>query len=200
MYVPSGNTFMLNASKSGYVDYSFAPIIVSLGVNREYNFSMTPALAVHGIRFVVNWGATPLDLDAHLKTPAIGGLDYHVSYVNPYPNHEYPADPPYASLDHDVTEGYGPETVTIYHPQTGTYRFFVHNYKEEQGNTGELAGCGAVCQVYVNDGVNDNLVKTYIVPTSGTGDYWNICTVDGATGAVTNVNGDTGTIASTPPA
>lgn len=177
----AAGTYSVSATKTGYSNYSFFPLVIGVGDSKEHSFSMAPTEA--GIRMVVNWGALPLDLDAHLKTPLIGGTAYHVRYNARGSN----SAAPYAKLDADVTEGNGPETITIYTPyNTGNYRFFVHNYKEEDGNTGELTVSGAVAQIYVNS----TLVKTYIVPTTGTGDYWNICTIayDGTTVTVGDVN------------
>jgi hypothetical protein len=117
-----------------------------------------------------------------LLTPDIGGRTYEVWYRWPYRTAAESA--PFAMLDVDRTLGFGPETVTIGRFFPGTYRYFVHNFKEEQGNTGELVDSKAVVQIYSDRG----LLRTVSVPTEGAGDYWEVCAIDGATGGITLIN------------
>jgi PKD repeat protein len=128
------------------------------------------------MRFVLNWGDTPLDLDAHLVTPSIGGQPYHV-YWNATGSS---ISPPYAVLDYDVTEGYGPETMTIYDFYSGTYTFYIHNYSESP----DLSTSNGTVQIYGESGY----ITTVAVPANDSGLYWNVCTVDGSNGQVAIVN------------
>jgi len=68
----------------------------------------------------LTWGASPSDIDSHLRTP--GGT--HVYYVN----QGSLAAEPYASLDVDDVTGFGPEVTTIRRPKIGVYRFYLHNF------------------------------------------------------------------------
>jgi C1A family cysteine protease len=134
--------------------------------------------------FVLTWGQTPRDIDSHLLTPSINGTKYHVYYSWK----GYDTSPPYAKLDVDDTTSYGPETTTLYQLFTGTYHFYVYNWSQEAN----LAGCGAQVKIY---GPTGNLLNTVIIPGSGTGLYWHVADLDGATGAVTIIN----QIAASPP-
>lgn len=95
--------------------------------------SGTGSISGNQARIVLAWGADPRDLDSHLTGPtsaSTGTTDttnrFHVYYAN------RTAD--VASLDHDVTTGLGPETVTISPPtgssnlRAGLYRYSVHHF------------------------------------------------------------------------
>ena len=98
-------------SSDGFCPFG-APFIIPDDYEEEtftYNFSMSPVLVAGQTRMVLNWGEAPPDLDSHLLTPIIDGNTYHIYYSNTG-NYE---GPPYAKLDTDDTNGYGPETITI---------------------------------------------------------------------------------------
>jgi hypothetical protein len=94
--------------------------------------------------------------------------------------------PPFATLDIDVTSGFGPETITIERLLPGQYTYAVHNFSNEA----PLSASGAQVQVFSPTGV----VATFSVP-AGSGRWWTVFTLDGTTGAITPVN----TIGSSPP-
>ncbi len=119
-------------------------IIVPEGETVVLNFTMSPELLGSELRFVLSWGAEPRDLDSHLKTPEIEGSFYHVYFGNSGIQ-EYP---PYATLDTDDTDGFGPETITLYDVFTGTYHYYIHKWS----GVGDLAGCGAIVRVYDETG------------------------------------------------
>lgn len=171
----------VTGAKPGYFTYTNAQVTLLGGGPSRLDFSLSP-IAVGKLRFVLNWGARPKDLDAHLVTPSIGGKSYEIYYA---PNHHGDTNgPPYAQLDVDRTAGFGPETITINRFEPGTYRYYVHNYQEDQGNTGELRDSGAVVQVYSDLG----LLRTINLPAGEEGAYWEVCAIDGATGKLTVVN------------
>ena len=65
------------------------------------------------VRIVLTWGETPRDMDSHLDTPT----GCHVYYGRKQcPSGE-------ASLDTDVTDSYGPETINIRSLKPGVYRY-----------------------------------------------------------------------------
>ncbi len=167
------NTNIVTCSKTGYSSYTNNQVIIPQGGSLTLNISLSPALTSGQMRIVLNWGATPLDLDSHLNTPSIEGLAYHVYYDD----QGSATIAPYAALDYDVISGYGPETVTIYQQFSGNYQYFIHNYSE----TPEISTSQAVVQIYNQNG----LLQTVQVPTSGTGFYWYVCDINGATGQVT---------------
>ena len=150
---------------------------MAAGPTNRFDFSLSPEL-LSGVRFVLNWGALPKDLDAHLLTPEIAGKAYEVYYA---PSHQGALTaPPFALLDVDSRFGYGPETITIGQLSPGTYRYFVANYIDE-GRTGDLVTSAASVQIYSDRG----LLETITIPTVGQGDYWDVCTLDGASGVIT---------------
>ena len=151
----------------GYEDESFT-----------YNFSMSPMLEGEQIRMVLNWGATPQDLDSHLLTPEIEGNTHHIFYSN---RGSYDVAP-YAKLDTDDTNGYGPETITIDQLFAGTYTYYIKNFS---GGSSGLKNSNAVIQIYSGESCTSNIIE---VPTDTNGKFWYVCDIDGATGDVTVVN------------
>jgi hypothetical protein len=133
-------------------------------------FTFTVASAPTSI--VLTWNEYPSDLDAHLLTPQIGGLYYHVYSGNPGST----TLPPYALLEHDRQTGFGAENIDVAQRFPGTYRYFVSNVS----GTPPLVGSGAQVKIYLYD----TLLTTLTAPASGTGDDWQVCDLDGATGAL----------------
>ncbi len=172
----SDGSHTLTCSKNGYITYSNSNVVVPQGGSLTMNISLSPTLAEGALRFVINWGASPTDLDSHLNTPVIEGQAYHV-YYSWQGNID---SPPYAALDHDVTSGYGPETMTIYQLFPGTYQYYIYNYSQSPA----ITTSGAVIQIYNQNG----LLNTLQIPTTGDGLYWYVCDVDGSTGQLNIVN------------
>ena len=76
-------------------------------------------------RVVLTWGDSPSDLNSHL-TGYIDGNSVHVYYMTPnaYSNGEL-----VASLDHDDTSSYGPETITFsIIDSNDTVTYYVHDF------------------------------------------------------------------------
>ncbi len=163
----------VSCSKAGYITYVNNQVVIPPGENLNLNISLSPTLTDAELRFVLNWGQLPNDLDSHLDTPSIEGQVYHVYY-----NDQGSASAaPYSALDYDVTSGYGPETMTIYQIFDGTYKYYIYDYS---GSSTPLTASQAVVQIYNQNG----LLQTIQVPTTGTGRYWYVCDVNGATGAL----------------
>jgi hypothetical protein len=131
---------------------------------------------------VLTWNEYPSDLDGHLLTPPIGGTYYHVYNGTSGST----TVPPYALLEHDRGSGFGAENMDVAQRFPGTYRYFVRN----SSGTPPLAGSGARVRIYAYD----TLVTTLTAPATGTGDgfafgpgvidYWQVCDINGATGAL----------------
>ncbi|MDD3702246.1 MAG: PKD domain-containing protein [Bacteroidales bacterium] len=172
----SDGSHMLSCTKTGYITYTNNNVVVPPGETLTLNISLSPTMTEGDIRFVINWGATPRDLDSHLKTPEIEGSSYHVYYS--YKGND--TAPPYAKLDHDITSGYGPETMTIYQLFPGTYHYYIYNYT----GSPDITTSNAVVQVYSQTG----LLYTLQVPTTGEGRYWHVCDVNGNNGQITIIN------------
>ena len=70
----------------------------------------------------LTWGAAPSDVDSHLYTPN-GDHIY-------FDSEGYLTGQPFAQLDVDDTDGFGPEVITITRLMVGTYTYVLHNYSE----------------------------------------------------------------------
>ena len=142
-----------------------------------WQLSLSPVLKEGETRVVLTWSATPADLDSHLR-----GDDFHVwysgrSYDDSLGRHR-------ADLDLDDTNGYGPETISIYQGVDGTYTYSVYDFSNG-GNAAStaLGASGAMVRVYQGDG----LAATYRVPTGQAGTTWTVFTLD-SRGRITPVN------------
>lgn len=71
----------------------------------------------------LTWASQPDDLDSHLTGP-VAGTRFHVYYSD----QGSLAALPYASLDVDDTDGFGPEVITLTQLTPGIYRYSVHHY------------------------------------------------------------------------
>jgi len=152
-------TYYVMFSKDGYISDTRTVTLTEYPV--EINIILSEELDDDEFRFVLEWGATPQDLDAHTWIDP----SYHVYYGN----FGTLTEPPYASLDLDDLTSYGPETTTV-GSLYGDITFAVHNYS----NDASLAGCGATVKLYRGN----NLYGTYQVPNSGTGRYWHVLDID----------------------
>ncbi|MFH0814443.1 MAG: carboxypeptidase regulatory-like domain-containing protein, partial [Pseudomonadota bacterium] len=172
---PSG-TFTLTVSKSGYITHQ-QEITLEVGPN-DLTISLSPQLATGQIRIVLNWGATPSDLDSHLTGPNASGGRFHVYFAD-----ENPAGAG-ANLDLDDVTSFGPETITITELRSGTYKYYIHDFSNQSNSSSTaLAQSGARVDVYGESG----LIASYSVP-SGAGTIWHVLNIDGGTGSVTPVN------------
>jgi uncharacterized protein YfaP (DUF2135 family) len=165
-------TQTITAEATGYSTYIYEGLEVVASVETRHNISLSPRLTDAQMRFVLSWGASPSDLDSHLRTPY--GTKIFYSYRGSS------TAEPYALLDVDDTNGYGPETVTIYRFREGTYHYFIYNYSGSPA----ITTSNAVVKIYAADGTT----RSIDVPTSGTGRYWYVASVDGTTGRVQIIN------------
>ena len=170
--VPAGSQ-TVRATASGFTALQ-QTATVPAGGTVTLNFALSPTLAQGEIRIVLTWGATPLDLDSHLWLPASN--PYHIYYGDKGNCPIFPR----ACLDVDDQTSYGPETVTIKQRYTGTYVYAVYNYSSDPSIT---QSNGRV-QVYGPTG----LLAQYAIPTSGSGRWWYVFDLNGATGQLTTRN------------
>jgi hypothetical protein len=161
----------VTGEKSGYAAYQNRQVRVKAGTTSELNFSMSPVLT-QGMRVVLNWGPSPNDLDLHLQ---IEGTSRHVSYND--------RSTPYGRLDHDVTTGWGPETLTVDQFYPGLYHYYVQHYDVFMPGS-RLTNSAAQAHMY--RGAEE--LKVVSAPTAGSGAFWHVCTVDGETGTIRILN------------
>ncbi len=172
----SPDLYDLVASATGYIDNSVQDVLVNPEQTTIVDIVLSPELQTGEWRIVLTWGETPYDLDSHLWLPS--ETPYHIYYVDK--GNQNLAVFPYAFLDVDDTTSYGPETITIGSLLTDSYVYAVHNFSESP----DLTLSSAVVKVYNESG----LVKTYNIPTSGTGLWWHVFDIDGLTISITDVN------------
>jgi len=169
-----GGTYSLEAQAPGFLRSTRDNVEVVTGQNTQVNFSLSPLLSAGELRLVLTWGASPSDLDSHLWLPA--ETPYHVAYFR-----RGSLDAcPFAELDVDDSTSFGPETITIKQRFPGTYVYAVHQFS----SNGSLTTSQAQVQVFDSTG----LIATVNVPTQGTGRWWKVLTLDGATGGITEIN------------
>ena len=153
-------------SRSGYIAASLNTAVFS-GENTLLNGALSPCQSENQLRVVLTWGEDPADLDSHLNGVLSDGKAFHVFYQN---TAHRSGGVTVCTLDHDDTTSFGPETVTLYVPSSGVFRYSVHNYtyrKDVSGNN--LASSGALAAVYRGN----TLVAVFPVPNKY-GSVWNV--------------------------
>jgi hypothetical protein len=168
---PSG-TFDLAITKAGFVEYRQAGVNITGGSFVLDPIALAEVPPAGAIRIVFSWGTTPSDLDAHLTGPDGAGGRFHVYYSSTSAGG--------ATLDHDDTSSYGPETITINTVRDGMYRYSIHNYSDQSASGGQgIAASPTRVQVYDNTGQ----IKSYTAPAAGSGNTWRVfeMTVSGGT-------------------
>lgn len=160
---------------TGYTTKYFTVVVIG-GVTRgNQNATITPIVAGGQYRIILTWGAAPSDVDSHLTgDPASGTVRFHTFYGATTGNG--------TSLDVDDRSSYGPETITISAPNTGLYRYSVHDFSNRLSTTSTgLSTSGAQVNVYYGS----TLLKTYNVPNAA-GTLWTVFTLQN--GILTDVN------------
>lgn len=174
--VDPGNV-SVEASAVGYVDLTMTVQLPDEGSIRR-DCALITSTTGNEYRFVLAWGANPDDLDSHLWVPTGGGNYYHVYYSD----EGSVTEPPFAELDTDDTNGYGPETVTVYPEYSDLYVYGVYHY----GGEGTLRTSEATLRIYEGN----NLIHTLSVPDQHDeeGWWWNVCSFNAVTGVFNIVN------------
>lgn len=126
----------------------------------KLTYAISPVMPqLDGMRVVLNWGSSPLDLDAHLIYPG-----QHVYWYNKQGDE--------AVLDVDHTNGYGPETITIQNRHPGQrYIYAVHDYSDRQSSSSNSMELGRPqVRVYVGQ----TLVRSYSIDPGRKGNLWSV--------------------------
>lgn len=144
------------------------------------NATVSTSLKEDQLRIVLDWGASPKDLDSHLLGPTSSGGEFHIYYSRQTYKEN---DTIIARLDRDDQDGYGPETTTIYDPIEGVYTFYVYNFGYAEG----LTESGASVRVYT--GYSNEPEYVFNIPMKASAQkYWTVFTYDSRTRKVTPVN------------
>ncbi|MDA7680220.1 PKD domain-containing protein [bacterium] len=176
------NSVSFLGEKEEFTDYVNHQVRIARGEAFDLSFSMPPILMTPiltgGMRFVLNWGEDPADLDAHLLTPSINGNSYEVFHLEQGNEDEAP----FVVLDHDVRQSYGPESITVKRFFEGKYQFFVKEF--DVNSFGDLSNSDAVVKIYDALG----LLRTLAVPSNQSGRFWHVAEVDGANRNIRLIN------------
>ena len=137
-------------------------VAVVAGGNHEVNIELGGHL-----RIKLTWNAQPSDLDAHYWRSS--AYKYHVEYRRMGSLNECP----FAALDSDVQDGFGPEWITVTQPVGGPETYAVHRFAGNVEN--RLVDSAAIVQVF--DATN--LIGSFNVPTTGnTQKWWHVFDVE----------------------
>jgi uncharacterized protein YfaP (DUF2135 family) len=173
----------LVVTATGYNNASQSVTVPVDGTVSDVNVSLlTSAFSAGKYVIILTWAAEPRDLDSYLYVP--NGGPFKVFFGARGDTDGTLDTDPFAGLDVDDTDGDGPETMTsklsgnVPH-YSGNHRYYVHKF----AGTGNITDSSAVVKVYKDQ----SLVKTYTVPTTGTGDYWHVFDYD-QNGTFTDVN------------
>ncbi|WP_418752138.1 carboxypeptidase regulatory-like domain-containing protein [Frisingicoccus sp.] len=152
---------------SGYVEETFAFDIEEGHSYSGEQFIISPELATGSARIVLEWNAEPTDLDSYLEGTTDGGDTIYTNFTHKKASVN---GKDIAELDLDDTNGYGPETTTIY-DLNGVYEFSVADFLR----TGTMSQHGATVKVYLPGKPVETITLN---ASSGVRDIWNVCVID----------------------
>ena len=163
-------TYTASAGATGFRNSRRTAITVASGSTVAQDIVISPGSG-DDIRIVLTWGGVPADLDAHLTGPNPSDPGrFHVSFVNRLDARATP----FAGLDRDDRDGFGPETVTITRLSTGVYRYSVHDFtNRSRGGSSELGQSGAKVELHTRFAT-----QTFFVPNQA-GNLWTVFELSG---------------------
>lgn len=168
------DTYDVTVTADGYVVENFE---FKMEEDRNYSgeqFVISPELSAGSARIVLEWGAEPQDLDSYLIGESDNSGSVFVSYFNKVCEA--------AELDVDDTNGYGPETITLYDLE-GVYRYTVVDYRL----TYTLQEHGATVKVYLPGKAPEVIT---IAPGAGVENIWEVFELDHGELNILNRAGD----------
>jgi len=169
----AAGTYTVIATAAGYTQGARTVVSVAPGADAMQNIGLSPVGEAPEVRIILNWGRVPADLDAHLTGPNVPGATgrFHAYFLNRLAA----GAAPYAGLDLDDRDGYGPETITLTRLNGGVYRYSVHDYTNHGATspTHELGRSGATVQV-----IAGGRTTTFHVPVQP-GNLWTVFELSG---------------------
>ena len=159
---PDTSDSLVIVKKSGYSN------LVAKCPCKGMSYALSPHMtSLDGLRIVLNWGASPNDLDSHLVFE-----DEHI-----YFDRKNGSTSANANLDVDDTDSFGPETITIEKKHVGTtYVYAVHDFINRADTSSiYLAHSNAKVLVYIGQ----SLVRSYYVPKNAKGNLWTVFRITG---------------------
>ena len=159
--------YKVTVSADQYIEEEFSCKIEEGKTYKGIQYIISPDLAAGSARIVLEWNAQPMDLDSYLSGETDAGKEVDVRYSR---KESREGDKVIASLDLDDTDGYGPETTTIY-DLNGVYRFRVADFHR----TRTMKEYGATVKVYL-PGKQPEVIT--INPEADVKDIWIVCEID----------------------
>ena len=171
-------TNLLLFTRAGYATVTNSVTVNSPLIPSVSTVSMSPVITdTNTIRLVLTWGGEPRDLDSHLDVPVIPTQT--VNFIN----RGTLLTIPFANLDVDDVDGFGPETITITNLLGGIYNYYIHRFSGASGFT----FTNSMAEVRIFD--HTGLIGTINVRTNDIiGDYWHVLQIDGANRTFAVVN------------
>lgn len=176
--LPAG-TYRITATRAGYIPITKV-MNVADDATEQVDFVLSEGLAEDAYRFVLSWGNSPSDLDAHLWSDTV-----HVYFADRGDD----SQEPWIGLDVDDVSSYGPETITIMQ-LTEDCQFAIHNFSGQNGGDSPITSSEAHIDIYRGS----DRIAYYDVPQAGSGYWWYVCDLTASGGVVTRNE-----ITSTPP-
>jgi hypothetical protein len=184
-------TYDVTATATNYVSATTTGVVVTGGnATSAGALNLAPVATGSDIRVVLDWdgcssssppGTGPCDLDSHLTGPDTSGTRFHVFFGDPTFSDAASA----ATLDIDQTNGRGPETITLSRQLAGgVYHYYVHNYSVFSNYNDPVPFPQSGARVRVFSGAT--LLATYDVPTTESGEVWDVFSLNGTT--ITPIN------------
>jgi hypothetical protein len=172
---PAG-TYTIRATNTGYASSAVTITVSGNPVVAPILF-ISPGTSNVIWRFVLSWGSTPRDLDAHLTGPIADSTSrFHVYWAFRGSS----TSSPFVTLDVDQQMGNGPETITVWQQIPGIYRYYVNNFSGET----PLFQSNARVDVYQGN----TLINQFFVP-SQQGTAWTVFEINGTTLTAINTLG-----------
>ena len=164
--------YEVEVSLSGYISETFTFTIGQYDTYCYQNMTISPEMEEGVIRIVLEWGATPRDLDSHTEGTFSNGTSFSVAYTNKQTGTS--GTNYYATLDVDDTSGNGVETTTIY-DVGADFEFYVYNYSGEAVSDWS----NVTVKVYMGDGLVETFTGPDATDLNGTTDTvrilkWNV--------------------------
>ncbi len=101
---------------------------VRTGENQyNVNYTLSSNLNEGALRIVLEWGSRPYDLDSYVSGTLSDGTPFFVNFMNPVFTI---GGKVIAELDVDDTNGFGPETITVYDPGA-SFDYFIVDFRSE---------------------------------------------------------------------
>ena len=170
--------YIIYIGKKQYISDRFM-VNVLQDFPRSVHAVLTKIIPPQDYRIIMTWDRYPIDVDAHLRGPHPDHADFHIYWNRrtQIKGKKY--------LDRDDTSSFGPETITIYGLDPGTYRYCVHSYSGRNLSSGDALSRGNIVVRLYN---GDQLLKEYKMPSGTEGNYWEVFEIDGDTGEIRDIN------------